>query len=312
MLPLSRVRRQPGWLAVVVQGGRVVLAHGVRHSGARPEIRLLESFRVEEDEKRALERLRASHGLKAYACTTLLPLGHYTLTQVDAPNVPVAERREAARWGLKGLVDFPVDTACVDVLDIPLEGGGRQASIFVAAAAESAVRACALPFEDANVTLASIDIPELAQRNIAALFEDENRGLAFLHLDENGGRLTLTYRGELIAVRRVEIAALQLADDDVARRDKARERLALELQRSLDNFDRQFSFISVSKLLLAVSPPVEELRGFLAENLYVPVVDMDLATVMDFPSVPELRERSLQAASLLAIGAALRSDEVAA
>jgi MSHA biogenesis protein MshI len=90
------------------------------------------------------------------------------------------------------------------------------------------------------------------------------------------------------------------------------ERLVLDLQRSLDNFDRQYSFIPISKLVVAAYPPVEDFASSLAENLYVPVVPMDLAQVMDFSAVPELREPECQAMNLLLIGAALRTGEVAA
>ena len=44
----------------------------------------------------------------------------------------------------------------------------------------------------------------------------------------------------------------------------------------------------------------------------VPVKAMDLATVMSFPAVPELKNPQVQAKNLLAIGAALRFDEVSA
>lgn len=86
------------------------------------------------------------------------------------------------------------------------------------------------------------------------------------------------------------------------------ERLVLEVQRSLDNFDRQYSHIPISKVVLACYPVVENLVNELIENIYVPVREMDLAPVMDFPSIPELRNPQAQARSLLAIGAALRAD----
>jgi MSHA biogenesis protein MshI len=311
MLSFLSVRREPGWMAVLPLGDRIALAHVVRGAGVRPEVRLLDSFRVEGSEVEALRRLRGARQLKAHACTTLMAAGQYALSQMDAPNVPVTERKEAVRWALKGLVDYPVDRACVDVLEIPLEGGsaGRQPSVFAVSAAEAAVVARALPFVEAKVPLAAIDIPELAQRNVAALFEDENRGLAFLRLDESGGLLTLTFHGELIAARRAEISATLLSDGDAERRAQAMERLVLELQRSLDNFDRQYSFIPISKLVVAAYPPVYDLASSLAESLYVPVVPMDLAQVMDFSAVPELRDAPRQAMNLLVIGAALRTDE---
>lgn len=314
MLPFRSVRREPGWLAVLPQGDRIVLAHAVRGLGVRPEMRMLDSFAADQGEVKALQRLQASRKLKSYACTTLMASGEYNVSQLDAPNVPPAERKEAARWALKGMVDYPVDSACIDLLDIPMDGAGagRQASVFAVSAAEQAVRARIHSFDEAKVPLLAIDIPELAQRNVAALFEDENRGLAFLRLDSAGGMLTLTFHGELIALRRVEVSAAQLTEGNDERRAQVMERLVLELQRSLDNFDRQYSYIPVSKLMVAAYPQVENLAAALGENLYVPVHEMDLAQVMDFPAVPELRALPYQAMSLLAIGAALRNDEVSA
>jgi len=305
--------KKSGWMAVMPKGDRVALAHVLRSAGVRPEVRLLDSFAADQGEIKALQRLCTARQLKSYACTTLMGAGEYNINQLDAPGVPPAERKEALRWGLKGMVDYPVETACIDVLDIPMDGSaGRTASVFAVSAAEQSVRARIRPFEEAKVPLAAIDVPELAQRNVAALFEDENRGLAFLRLDDSGGQLTLTFHGELIALRRVEVSATQLAEGDVGRQAQVMERLVLELQRSLDNFDRQYSFIPVSKLMVAAYPAVDGIVAALSENLYIPVLEMDLAQVMDFPAVPELRDLHFQAKNLLLIGAALRTNGLAA
>lgn len=306
-------RRKPGWLALILQGGEITLAHVVRQREGRPEVRLLDRFSIESSETAALQRLRSARSLKSYACTTLMPDGEYNLTQVDAPQVPPAERKEALRWAIKEMVAYPVDSACIDVLDIPSAGlpQGRSAGVMVVSAAEQAVRSRAAPFEAAKVPLAAVDIPELAQRNVAALFEDENRGLAFLRVDESGMMLTLTFHGELIAVRRGEMNTQQLSAPDPEQRARVMERLVLEVQRSLDNFDRQYSHIPISKVVLASYPVVENLANELIESIYVPVREMDLAGVIDFPAIPELRNPQAQAKNLLAIGAALRTDGVA-
>ncbi|HLO64880.1 MAG TPA: hypothetical protein VK165_18110 [Azonexus sp.] len=86
------------------------------------------------------------------------------------------------------------------------------------------------------------------------------------------------------------------------------ERLALELQRTLDNFDRQYGFISVSRLLVASEFDCSGVVAALAENLYLPAQAADLTAVADFAAIPELRLAERQAQSLLAIGAALRCD----
>lgn len=303
-------RSKPGWLALLPQDDRIALAHVICHMDRRPEVCLLDIFNVEQNKLDALRTLRRSHQLKSYMCTTLMDAGEYKIVQMDVPAVPVTERKEALRWKLKAMVDFPVDSACLDSLDIPINAaGGRQASVFAVLSTEQSVRKQAQFFEQAKVPLTAIDIPELAQRNVALLFEEDNRGLVFLHLDAAGGQLSLTFRGELIALRRVEVSAQQLNEDDVGRRTQAMERLLLELQRSLDHFDRQYSYISISKLIVAVAPQVEHLIAKLSENLYLAVQEMDLAQVMDFPAVPALRNRQFQATNLLLIGAALRTAD---
>lgn len=305
-------QKEVGWMAVVPSRGRIDLAHVVREGRERPEIRLLESFSTNTDVPAALLRLRGAKKLDTYSCTTLLPAGQYHLAQIEAPSVPVEERAEALRWRFKDMVDFPVDGASIGVIDIPVEGGSsRQPMVYAVAAGAAAVAPVMRMYDESRLHLEAIDIPELAQRNVAALFETENRGLAFLHLDESGGLLTITYRGELYAVRKIEVSTVQLADADIDRRAQLVERVMLELQRTLDNFDRQYSFISVAGMVIASSPAVPELRAYLSENLYVPVQAMDLATVCDFPAIPELRDGARQAQCLPAIGAALRTPGAA-
>lgn len=298
-------------MAVLRCGERIDLAHVIRAPGARPEICLLDSYRVAGGEADALARLRASRNLKDFRCTTLLGASDYRLLQVDSPAVPAEEKAQAMRWRLKDMVDFPVDTAAIGVLDIPLKdnGGGRQPTAFAIVAPAAAVGQRMRLFDDAKVPLDAIDVPEVAQRNVAALFEERNRGLAFLRLDEDEGVLTITYDAELYLARHIDVSGRALAEADAERRQALIERLVLELQRTLDNFDRQYNFISVARLVVASERAVAGLMPALAENLYVPVQAMDLSAVADFPAVPELRNPERQAQCLLAIGAALREGE---
>jgi MSHA biogenesis protein MshI len=310
MLPLLRGKKAQGWMGVVRTEGRIDLAHVVRPSGERPEIRLLDSFAMEKGESDALERLRTARNLKSYRCTTLLADGNYRLLQIDAPTVPDDEKVQAARWRLKDMVDFPVENAAIGLLDIPLKdgGAGRQPMAFAVISPAQAVGERMRLFDGAKVPLEAIEVPELAQRNVAALFEDPNRGLAFLNLANGDGLLTITYNSELYLARRIDVSAKAMADADPERRQMLIERLVIELQRTMDTFDRQFNFISVARLVVATECEVEGLMAALAENLYVPAQAMDLAAVADFPSVPELRNPERQAQCLHVIGAALRED----
>ena len=304
-------QRQPGWMAILPRADGVTLAHVVRRRGALPCVQRLETFAVERDLADALTRLRASVRLGVHACTTLLPAGEYALTPLDDPGVPREERREALRWALKDRVPFPVDTACVDVLEVPAGslGPGRASGLLVVSASESAVRAHAAPFEKAGVSLAAIDVPELAQRNVAGLLEDENRGLVLLRVDDDGVMLTLSWRGELVAVRRrddQDVRAVNAGElPDLA---TVAERLSLELQRSLDNFDRQYSHVAISRVVVAAPAAYSALLPELAASSYLPVEPLDLSSVLDLAAVPALREPAAQVRHLLAIGAALREE----
>jgi len=306
MWPKFGVKFEGGWMAVVRRGGRLDLAHVISSPGGRPEILGFDSFKLEGDEADALTRLAQGKALKRYRCSTLLAENDYRMVQLEAPTVPLEERVQALRWRLKDMVDFPVETAALGVTDIPTQAG-RQANVFVVAAASEVIGRRMAVFDRAKANLEAIDIPEMAVRNIAALFEEPNRGLAFLALSEGDSLLTITYQGELCLSRRIEMSAEALAQDDPERRQQMQERLALELQRTLDNFDRQYSYISVSRLVVATERDSAGLVAGLKENLYVPVLAMDLAEVADFAAVPELRQLERQAQGLFAIGAALRS-----
>ena len=89
------------------------------------------------------------------------------------------------------------------------------------------------------------------------------------------------------------------------------ERLAIELQRSLDHFDRQFPRVAVAKLVVSPVPGADQLHTFLGNRLDFPVELLYLSEVMDFPDIVELHEPGLQAQCLHTIGAALRVEGAA-
>ena len=217
MWPNFGVKREEGWMSVVRLGERIDLAHVIRPAGKRPEIRFGESFRMEGLPRDALARLAQNKGLKRYRCASLLGESQYRVAQLEAPSVPPEERVQALRWRLKDMVDFPVDGASIAVADIPAEGS-RQANVFAIVAPREVIAERMALFHAARVPLEAIDIPEMAVRNVASLFEEPNRGLAFLVLNSGESLLTITYGGELYLSRRIEVSSQALAETDRAAR----------------------------------------------------------------------------------------------
>jgi len=234
----------------------------------------------------------------------LLERGQYQLLQTEAPEMPPEEWRDALRWRLKDQVEFPVDGAAIDLLAMPPQAGSRNQRALIAVAAPATARlALRRDGEDAGWQWQAMDVAETALRNLSALLASPNRGHALLHLGETHATLVITVAGALLLSRQVEVTRAQLADTDEQPRQQAMERAGLELQRTLDNFDRVFSQVAVERLDVLPGAGAEGLAEFARELLYVPVLVAKMADKLDTSRLPADTDLSDH---WLAIGAALR------
>lgn len=259
-----------------------------------------------------LQRLAKESPVRNYQCSLLLAPDEYQLFSLEALNVPHEELKSAMRWRLKDMLDYHIDDATIDVLDAPGDknAGGRSHAMFAVAAKNKLIAERQGLFLDADLALAIIDIPDMAQRNISALLETEGRGLAMLSFDDSGGLLTVTFGGELYLSRRLDIKLALLRSDDADKKTALFERITLELQRSLDHFDRQHNFITTAKLWIApLGEVADELQTYLSSNMYMPVEVLKLENVLDLSKIPELQDAERQQAYFMTIGAALRREE---
>jgi MSHA biogenesis protein MshI len=303
----NRQKKSDAWLALFPQRDAILAASVVRRPGARPAVKLAAAFAGALDAA-LLDKVAKETQAAGYRCTTVLASGDYQMITVESPNVAREELKPALRWKLKDVLDFPVDDATFDVLDIPVDGAtGRAHSVFAVAARNAIVKARQQLFTDAKLPLEAIDIPEMAQRNMAALVEPEGRGVAMLAFGEDGGLLTVTWRGELYLARRIDVTLAQLLDEDHDRKHASFDKIALQLQRTLDGFERQFSFINVAKLVLAPSGATG-FDEYLSSNLYTKVETLDLASVFDLAAAPQLAGAAAQQRFFVTLGAALRGE----
>jgi MSHA biogenesis protein MshI len=293
------------------QGERAHLACVEQAPGAPARVRWVHSadWRAPAAALRSLRRRLRSHRR-----VLLLQRTQYQLLPLEAPDVPRADWAEATRWKLKDLVDFPVDQASVDVLALPADATtSRGAQLLAVAAPHAALRPLAAAADDAGTPWAAIDVPETALRNLSALLQPEGRAQALLHLGmgDKGdqGTLVVTHAGELLLTRHIDHPPL--AGDGTAHDTAAFDRIGLELQRTLDGFERLYSHLPLARLLVSPSPGHEALCRHVAELLYVPVQpllhDNLLDPVLDWRSLPELAAPGALHQHLCAIGAALRA-----
>jgi MSHA biogenesis protein MshI len=236
----------------------------------------------------------------------------YTLLLTDAPDVPPDELRSAIRWRVKDLIDFHINDATLDVFDLPGEkAAGRTRSMYAVAARSAAIQKRADLMSAAGINLDVIDIPEMAQRNLATLLPEEAKGVVLLSLFPSSGLITISKQSEIYLSRNIDIGldSLQQLDADVQLLDPTSlfDRISLEVQRSLDYYDSHFHQSSVNTL--ALTPMSREIPGFvdfLKANLNVTVLTMDLMNLVEC-STPIPREQ--QPVCLSTLGAALRLEE---
>jgi MSHA biogenesis protein MshI len=175
---------------------------------------------------------------------------------VQAPDVPRAERRAAARYSMRDAFDFPIDKATLDVFDLPSEANtGAKATCFAIATRGDAVADITKSFERQFRGFDVIDIPELCQRNLAALLPQDAKGVAFLLIRDDFAQLVLTRNGMLYVTRRFDFGMRgELNGDEDSEASELPldpQMLSLELQRSLDYYESHFDEGAIADLFIA-------------------------------------------------------------
>ena len=281
-----------------------------REGGRAPSVTVFD-FRPWEsggDQAKLLMKLAADHNLLRSRCTTLLDVADYSLLLTEAPDVPAEELRAALRWRIKDLIDFHINDATLDVFDLPGEKvTGRACPMYAVAARSGAIQKRVDLMTGAGINLDIIDVPELAQRNLAALLPEDAQGVVLISFAPTGGLLTITKQGELYLSRNMNtgLDALKTSNDPIGHFDQ----VVLEIQRSLDYYDSHFRQSPINNIVLA--PAAREVPGLaehIKSNLNATVSVMDLTQVLNVGIEPS---PALHSICLSTLGAALRVEEKA-
>src|SRR6478736_9503203 len=169
-----RKRNLDGWMAISLQTDGVCVAHVERSSQGKYSVGMASFFAGRfEDDAEALGKIAKDLKADQYRWTNVLSLGEYQILSVEAPNVPPDELKTAIRWRLKDMLDYHIDDATVDVLDVPVDKNarGRARAMYAIAAHNRLIEKRQSVFDIARLLVRVIDIPEMAQRNISSLVE---------------------------------------------------------------------------------------------------------------------------------------------
>jgi len=241
-------------------------------------------------------------GMRKAPCSTLLDSSDYQLLMVEAPEVPSSELKAAIRWRIRDLIDFHIDDAVLDVFDTPPSGArGVQEHLYTVVSRSAVVKEKADTLQNAGAPLEIIDIPEMALRNIAARLDQDASGQATMYFGAEQGLITLTRDATLYLARSLDIGYRQLKETP-----ELVDRLALELQRSMDYYDRHFQQAPISAITLCPTPePLPFIADQLTQLTGIAVHELSMDDLVESSSPVD---DELFARCLLAIGTALRSE----
>ena len=307
-------------LAVTPQGGDYAFACIATAENSRPDLIDCDLQGQLSDPNTTVKQLSSQHNVKNTSAITVMPPGSFDMFLMEAPQVPMNEMNDAVRWQISDRIAYSPEEAIIQTIEIPGQTErGRMPMVYVVAAERERVKQQINLLESNGIDLQYIDIPELAQRNIAMFCPEDSVGVAMLRLEESQGMLTITHESDLYLARNIdsgysgliekpvlvqtEQTGLQL-EESGSRLDNAYDQIVLEIQRSLDYYESHFSKLPIGSLVIA--PLTVEIPGIeekLSELLGIQVRELDLNEIVQ-PQVP--LDRDKQAGCFTAIGAAMR------
>jgi MSHA biogenesis protein MshI len=240
--------------------------------------------------------------LAAANCCLVLEDDEYQLLTIDAPPVPEDEMAEAVKWKIKDLLQFPVNEAVIDVF---LQENSQVEGKYIAnvvVAHKALINKKKQQVESFGLQLGAIDIPELVYRNYIESSEHSEKNIALVLIKKNSGKLVVVKNGCVYFSRSFPVHYNGGLFDDLPETE-----IVLELQRSLDYYERQLKHAIPTDIIFIGENIVEDkITSIIKDSLNQNVLVESIAGY-DFSD-----EDSLSTSNVIAsYGAALREGLVA-
>jgi MSHA biogenesis protein MshI len=265
---------------------------------------------VDEDQRIFLKDQVASLNLQGKQATILLSERDYQIFLIEQPQVPEDERREAIRWRVAEYIDFAIEEAVVDFIQLPQKPNSENAPmLYVIVTKKRNIEQAIAWVSATGLKVKSVDICQSALRQIALHLENAEEGQALLHLENDKSHLILFKEKTLFMMRDLDIGLKMLSS--ISKNDKSEhlpiyQDLSVEIQRSFDYCASNLQNASVSRLLIT---PLNEKRPELLSNLSnilgLPVREIQYS---EFLQLKEDITFERESARTFAIGAALNQQ----
>lgn len=238
------------------------IAFAYAKNPTKPEVTVCEFLPFEDQSQRddsqlnnnqiktLLTNIVSKHNLRLAQCIWMLHPNYYHLTLINTPNVPQTEYKQAVRWQVKDIINYPLEDAAVDVF-YPNENEISLKKIYVVTAQNSFLQNIVNIIQDCDLAPVAIDIREFAIRNlISGLAATQDDTIGMLSLVDDSCLLVSVKSGQIQFVRRIPVGLKSLINNNYSD-------LITELQRS-------FSYCQL------------ELKQEIPSALFIPPLKLDI------------------------------------
>lgn len=150
-------------------------------------------YSASDDLATLFSTLHKRYNLQSVPTTWTLSPEDYQLFLIESLPVPADEFRDALSWRIRSLISYPLEEAILDCFTIPSKKTAQDSAITAAIVAKQNLLNKTIQSLKANgLNLNTIDIPELAMRNLTALYENDAKPTAFIYFFEQVAILNIT------------------------------------------------------------------------------------------------------------------------
>jgi len=254
---LSAKKKFGGVIGIATAEESLVMVHVAKDAKGHARIADAKVVRERDPQKReaALAEWVRNKRLRGYPAVITLQPGAFGVHQIERPEVPDVELRAAVRWKIKDFIDYPPNQAIVDVFAVPDGRQTRKASIYVVSARNADMTARVAMVKAAGLDPNRVDIADLALRSLVNRALDIDETVAVLLLMERRGQIQIC-RGDTFYLARAldfGLSSLSAPPSDQGlsfTNTDVDDRIALEIQRTMDYYDSNFGQAPVRRLLM--------------------------------------------------------------
>lgn len=245
-----------------------------------------------------LSNINQKYLLSAVPLYWLLNPDDYQLFVMDTLPVKEEEFAEALKWRARSLINYPVEQASLDYFNLPGKRGSNTTMMALIAARSGYLEQVVNIAKDTNLNLTTIYIPELAMKNLAAIYETDEKCTAVIYFYDKGTILNISSKQVLYFTRRLNY------NSTTAQNANNFEPICLDVLRYFDFFQSQWRLNSPNRIFVISDKDVSEVISALSQHLMLTVESFHIRV----PSKGAEPFTELSNQYLLPYGCALREE----